>query len=62
MKRMARPRDFSLDGDTGAIGRTRRIIGLTAARQLNVDTVVLKRKVYRPGFLRSRPTVTCSIR
>jgi hypothetical protein len=31
-------------GDAGAIGRTRRIIGLTAARELNVETVVLKRK------------------
>lgn len=50
MARMAQPRDFYLDRDAGAIGRTRRIIGLAAARELNVETVVLKREVYRLAF------------
>jgi hypothetical protein len=47
MARMAQPRDFPLNRDAGAMGRTHRIIGLTAARELNVETVVFKLEVYR---------------
>jgi hypothetical protein len=36
-------------------------LDITAARELNVEMVVLKREP-TAGFRRSRPTVTCSIR